>query len=84
MLASVSSAGTKADDNALNPSISADGTRVAFDSRAKSLDPTPRPANSTQVFVRDLAASKTILASRVDGPAGAAGSGTSQIGGTQR
>ena len=28
--------------------------------------------------MRDLAASKTILASRVDGPAGAAGSGTSQ------
>ncbi len=81
VLASVSSAGTKANDNALNPSISADGSRVAFDSRAKSLDPTPRPANSTQVFVRDLAASKTILASRVDGPAGAAGSGTSQSAG---
>jgi Tol biopolymer transport system component len=78
VLASVSSAGTKGNDNSLDPSISADGTRVAFDSRAANLDPTPRPANSTQVFVRDLAASKTILASRVDGPTGAAGKGTSQ------
>jgi Tol biopolymer transport system component len=51
-------------------SISADGRRVAFSAATE-------PAGTLQVYVRDLAAQRTFLASRADGGAGAAGDGDS-------
>lgn len=51
------------------PSISADGTRVAFGSTAQ-LDPL-HGDGSLQAYVRDLAAGTTTLVSRADGAAGA-------------
>lgn len=52
--------------------MSADGRYVAFDSAASNLDPDATGANS-QVFVRDLQANTTTLASRTGGSAGAEG-----------
>jgi Tol biopolymer transport system component len=53
------------------PSISADGRRVAF------VAPLPSPSQSglEQVWVRDLAAGTTTLVSRADGPGGVASNG---------
>jgi Tol biopolymer transport system component len=54
------------------PSISPSGRYVAFESQATNLD----PADTTldlDVYVRDLAAATTVLASRADGGAGAKG-----------
>jgi Tol biopolymer transport system component len=48
---------------AAEPSLSADGTRVAFTARGAS-------ENDTGVYVRDLAAGVTILASRASGATG--------------
>ncbi|MEA2217713.1 MAG: hypothetical protein QOJ35_339 [Solirubrobacteraceae bacterium] len=51
------------------PSISADGRYVAFQSDSK-LDPTDDGDSSTDVYVRDLQASTTTLASRPTGASG--------------
>lgn len=53
-----------------NASISADGTRVAFESAAPNLDPSS-PGTGAEAYVRDLATATTTLVSRADGPAGA-------------
>src|SRR3954449_7878604 len=57
------SAGTpnlKDNGNSRDPSLSADGTRIAFDSSARQT-----PDGSTgQVFVRDVSSATTVLASR--------------------
>ncbi|HMJ35223.1 MAG TPA: hypothetical protein VK501_15035 [Baekduia sp.] len=59
-----------------SPSLSGDGTRVAFDSDAQDLDPAvPDPGGSRDVFVRDLVAGTTVLADRADGAAGGKASG---------
>jgi hypothetical protein len=50
-------------------SISADGTRVAFTSDSRTLD--PLSDGSDQVYVKDLATGVLELVSRGDGPAGA-------------
>jgi Tol biopolymer transport system component len=57
--------GTPADRSSYGPSISADGTRVAFttDARLDAIDTDDLGA----VYVRDLAAGTTTLASRADG-----------------
>ncbi len=68
-LVSRTTAGAGANANASAPSISADGSHVAFVSAAPNLG----AANAPQVFVRDLTAGTTTLASRADGPAGAPG-----------
>jgi Tol biopolymer transport system component len=62
-LLSVNTAGTDSgNSSSINPAISADGTRVLFNSSANDLVPTD--ANGTiDVFVRDLAAGTTSLAS---------------------
>ncbi len=52
------------------PSLNADGSRVAFQSYSDLTGPT---ASSGNIFVRDLTAGTTVLASRADGPAGASG-----------
>jgi Tol biopolymer transport system component len=72
-LASVSSGGTKANQAASGASIDGDGTHVAFVSAATNLASTTFPANQSQVWVRDLAGSKTVLASRAAGANGAPG-----------
>src|SRR3954449_5747507 len=63
-LASVSSNETKSNsDSGLGGSaISADGTKVAFDSTATNLDPADSD-NSPDVYVRDLTAGTTTLVS---------------------
>jgi Tol biopolymer transport system component len=78
VLVSFNAGGTAAANGASeNPSISADGSRVAFQSAATNLhgddgDPTP------DVFVRDLSgAPVTLLISRASGAAGVKGNGGS-------
>ncbi len=61
-LASVSSAGVRGNGDSYYSAISADGLRVAFSSDATNLDAGDNNA-ATDVFVRDLASSKTTLAS---------------------
>jgi hypothetical protein len=62
--------GSAGNSLSLRPSISADGLRIAFSSFASDL--VPGDANQLRdVFVRDLAAGTTTLASRADGTGGA-------------
>ena len=61
-------AGPPADAGATRPAISRDGRRVAFES-ASSLMP---GVGAGGVYVRDLVDATTTLASRADGPSGAA------------
>ncbi|HEU5063772.1 MAG TPA: hypothetical protein VFT79_11575 [Solirubrobacterales bacterium] len=67
--------GAAADGDSFEPSISADGRYVAFRSSAENLS--AEDTDSSDVFVRDLAAGTTTLVSRASGPAGAAGEGES-------
>lgn len=64
-------AGAPSDGFNADPSISADGMRVAFTSNATNLDPAASGAND-EVYVRDLASGATTLASRAEGAGGAA------------
>lgn len=73
-LVSVSSAGVPADDTSNGASISDDGTRVAFSTGARNLDPAATDG-ATHVFVRDLQARTTTLVSRANGALGTAASG---------
>jgi Tol biopolymer transport system component len=63
-------AGAPATGVALSPSISADGSRVAFATGSPNLSDEDADA-ATDVFVRDLGSGTTILASRATGAAGA-------------
>jgi Tol biopolymer transport system component len=63
-------AGAPATGVALSPSISADGSRVAFATGSPNLSDEDADA-ATDVFVRDLGFGTTILASRATGAAGA-------------
>ena len=63
----ISRGSTLADGPSFDPSISADGSRVAFTSEASNLSDVDRPL--PDVFVRDLRTNETILVSRSDGPA---------------
>jgi Tol biopolymer transport system component len=61
-----------------SPAISADGRFVAFVSAASNLTADVRPPhNPAAVFVRDLDANTTTLASRASGPVGTTGDGPS-------
>jgi uncharacterized repeat protein (TIGR01451 family) len=71
ILASTSAAGVKGNGISLVPSLSADGTKVAFDSRSTNL--TPEAVGG--VFVKDLVTGEIVLASTSD--AGVPGGGTS-------
>jgi Tol biopolymer transport system component len=77
--------GAAANGDSSNPSISADGRYVAFESYASNLGPDD---NSTQpdIFVRDLRSGRVFLASRADGngPAANAPSSNPAISGDGR
>jgi Tol biopolymer transport system component len=64
--------GAVGDGQSSEPSISADGRYVAFQSDADNLDPDSDDAFD-DVFVRDLQSNTTTLASRATGAAGAVG-----------
>jgi Tol biopolymer transport system component len=68
--------GALADSTSVNPAISADGGHVAFESDAGNLDAEDTDSLK-DVYVRDLGAGTTTLASRAPGPAGADGNGSS-------
>jgi Tol biopolymer transport system component len=76
VLASRAPNGDGATDSSSAPAISADGSRVAFLSRAGNLSPDDAP-NTDDVYVRDLVAGTTTLASRATGASGAAATGLS-------
>jgi Tol biopolymer transport system component len=61
-LVSRSVGGSPADSTCNNPSVSADGTLVAFDTYASNMHPIDNNSNS-DVFVRDLASGATYLVS---------------------
>jgi uncharacterized repeat protein (TIGR01451 family) len=63
-LASTSDAGVKGDESSELPAISADGTKVAFQSFAHNLD---SAYSDLGVFVKDLATGDIILANTSDG-----------------
>ena len=65
-------AGAVGDGSSLDPSISADGRQVAFESDADNLDPDSDDA-VRDIFVRDLQVNATTLSSRATGAAGAVG-----------
>jgi Tol biopolymer transport system component len=67
--------GPGGDGNSVDPAISGDGRYVAFVSVAK-LVPGVK-GGKRQIYVRDLVTKKTVLVSRADGAAGAAGEGRS-------
>lgn len=77
-LASTSDDGTKANvpfvgaGTGARPSLSQDGTRIAFESRATNLDPGDTD-DDTDVYVKDLATGNMILASATDAGASANG-----------
>jgi Tol biopolymer transport system component len=75
ILTSVGVDGTVGDNDSVSPSLSDDGMRVAFSSRARNLlgDP-PVPGFRFHVYVRDLAAGTTVLADR-DAVSGEPGTG---------
>ena len=64
--------GVKGNDDSTGPTISADGGTVAFMSNATNLDPADGDFPN-DIYVRDLAAGTTTLASRATGIAGAKG-----------
>ena len=64
-LASTSDTGIKANNVSYLPSLSADGTRVAFYSNATNLDPTDTDTNF-DVYVKDLATGDITLVSTAD------------------
>jgi Tol biopolymer transport system component len=65
ILASSTGDGTKGNDGSSRPSLSADGTGVAFDSRATNLDPVDTDG-CRDVYVKDLATGEITLASLAD------------------
>lgn len=76
-LASVTPAGVAANDDSISPSLSADGTRLAFESRATDLGEPVAPGVLVNAWWRDLTLGSNQLASRADGVAGAAANGAS-------
>jgi Tol biopolymer transport system component len=67
-------AGALGNSDSYAPAISADGRIVAFQSQASNLTQDVLSAEGAlNVFVRDLGAATTTLASRASGPAGATG-----------
>lgn len=70
--------GAAGDDGSFNPTISADGQRVAFNSNADNLSAADNNAYSN-IFVRDFTQNTTVLVSRASGAAGGAANGGSLI-----
>jgi hypothetical protein len=65
-LASTSDAGIKGNGGSLLPSLSADGTRVAFESSATNLDPGDTGLCGSEFYVKDLVTGDITLASTSD------------------
>jgi Tol biopolymer transport system component len=79
-LVSVSSGGTQGDDDSWDPSISADGSIVAFTSEATNFAPVDANGEDPDVFVRDLGTGSTALVSVAsDGTQGDGGSSEPSI-----
>jgi Tol biopolymer transport system component len=79
LVSRASGLGPAGDDDSTGASISADGNRVAFVSGAGNLTPDTRSVSSSgDVFVRDLTAQTTTLASRAPGATGAVADLTSR------
>src|SRR5215211_197992 len=76
-LVSRSTGGAAADGDSFSPTISSDGTRVAFESRATNLDPADQDEGK-DVYLHVRATGSTILVSRATTSAGAAGDGPSE------
>ena len=75
-LVSTSDSGVKGNSDSIRPSLSADGTRVAFYSHATNLDPADTDA-VTDVYVKDLVTGDLTLVSTSDsGVKGNSGSST--------
>ncbi|MGI9539639.1 MAG: TolB family protein, partial [Miltoncostaeaceae bacterium] len=74
---SASDGGVGADEDSGDPYISPDGRYVGFDSDASNLS-TDDATGFSDVFIRDLATSTTVLVSRAPGPAGAPGDDNSR------
>jgi Tol biopolymer transport system component len=72
-LASRATGGAAGDGSSFDPSISGDGRLVAFASAAGNLSSDDDPSVLQNVYLRDLAAGTTALASRAGGPGGAGG-----------
>ncbi len=64
-LASTSDNGTKGNDSSYHASMSADGTKIAFYSRASNLDPADTD-DSADIYVKDLVSGNVTLASTSD------------------
>ena len=60
-------------DNSIRPSVSADGTKVAFGSRAKNLTGAPFVGGPSHVFVRDLTTNQTQQVDLTPGAGGSSG-----------
>src|SRR5262249_31331609 len=69
-------AGPPGDGHSFNPSTSANGRYIAFQSYATNLDPDSNDSVE-DVFVRDVVTHSTVLVSRATGAAGAVGDGDS-------
>jgi uncharacterized repeat protein (TIGR01451 family) len=65
-LASISPSGVKANSNAFYPSLSADGTLVAFNTSATNLDPGDTDQSIDDVYVKNLVTGDLTLASTSD------------------
>ncbi len=72
--------GVAGDSSSFNPTLSADGDRVAFETFAENLDGPggPDTGSDGDVYVRDRSSADTIYASRRSGAAGAEGDMRSQ------
>jgi uncharacterized repeat protein (TIGR01451 family) len=67
VLASTSDSGTKGNNDSAHPSLSADGSRVAFFSYANNLDPSDTDTDAiTDIYVKDLTTGDIVLASTSD------------------
>ena len=65
-LASTSDTGVKGNGDSTEPSLSADGTKVAFGSSATNLDPADTDSVVVDVYVKDLTTGDITLASTSD------------------
>ena len=69
--------GAGANDNSIDATISADGSRIAFSSQANNLSTEDDDAEQN-IFVRDLETATNALVSRASGAGGAPGNGESE------
>ena len=76
-----SSTGVAGNGESYADAISADGSRVVFDSSSSNIDPADNDPAGPDVYVRDLGTNQTILVSRANGAAGDAGNSESRGGG---